>query len=129
MVKIYNHRYDEAPPEAVYVGRPTRWGNPYTHIKSKKTRASHVTNSVEDSIKEYFAEIRKMYSRLDTPEARDFFGPLVGKDLICWCAPKGGIEHTSRPLVCHAQILASLAEAHGLMKIKEHDGSRTPPAH
>ena len=119
MVTIYNKRYDDASPDAVYVGRPTLWGNPFTHIKDKATAADFIVDTLAESIESYTQWLRHQFPKLDTKAAQDFFGPLVGKDLICWCAPHDGAEHTTRPLFCHAQILASMAEAHGLMKVKD----------
>ena len=123
MVTIYNCKYDEVPPGAVYVGRPTKWGNPFTHIQGRKTQAQYVVASLDESISSYIKEMRNRFPRLDTDEAFEFFGPLVGKDLVCWCAPKGGIDHITRPFICHAQVLASLAEVHGMMKTKEQNAN------
>jgi hypothetical protein len=69
------------PPNAVYVGRPTKWGNPYKG-----------------------ADIRKFEEWVKcAPEAqliRDSIGELRGKDLACWC-PEGAW--------CHADVLLEMA--------------------
>ena len=85
MPKVLNKRTDKISPNAVYVGRPSKWGNPY---KLKKN------SSREEAIAQYrnwlINEIA--HSRLNIRE-------LYGKDLVCWCAP----------LPCHADILLELA--------------------
>lgn len=50
------------PPNTVYVGRPTKWGNPLTGV---------------DAVERY-----REYAATK-PAA--FFEPLRGKDLACWC--------------------------------------------
>ena len=51
------------PPDAVYVGRPTRWGNPY---------------SVEEWGRD---EAIRKFRLLSIPNLDE----LRGKDLACWC--------------------------------------------
>lgn len=29
MPRVYNKHHGDAPPGAVYIGRPTKWGNPF----------------------------------------------------------------------------------------------------
>jgi len=75
------------PPGAVYVGRPTRWGNPY------KPGARGL--SVAECLERYRAEIEALtLSGELNPSA------LRGKDLACWCKP-------GEP--CHADILLEIA--------------------
>ena len=51
------------PPNTVYVGRPTKWGNPFTG---------------EGAVEKYEAHIKRY-----TPKY--WFEELKGKDLACWC--------------------------------------------
>ena len=82
MPKVLNKRYVESPVEgAVYVGRPTKWGNPFV-IGRDGTR-----KEVIEKYRGWLAE-----SGLDPKE-------LEGKDLVCWCAP----------MACHADVLLELA--------------------
>lgn len=68
----------------VYVGRPTKWGNPFV-IGPDGTR--------EEVIQKYREWLKaRMVEGLDPSELR-------GKDLVCWCAP----------LPCHADILLEVA--------------------
>lgn len=73
------------PEGAVYVGRPTKWGNPFA-----------IGRDGERS-----AVVRK-YERwlMEQPElVEQAKQELRGKDLACWCAPKA----------CHAEVLARIA--------------------
>ena len=69
-------------PYDVYIGRPSKWGNPF----SNGTR--------EENIAKY-----KKWLRTDGPI--DDIHELKGKILGCWCAPKA----------CHGDVLARLADA------------------
>lgn len=70
--------------EAVYVGRPTKWGNPFV-IGKDGTR--------DQVIALYRAHI------LARPDLLRALPELRGKDLVCWCAPKA----------CHGDVLLELA--------------------
>ena len=80
------------PPNTVYVGRPSRWGNnnkvgdPYPFVEN------HV-NVLDDVIWLYEVDLLAMEAAgmLD-----NFLAPLRGKDLACWCP-------LDQP--CHADVL------------------------
>jgi hypothetical protein len=74
------------PDGAVYVGRPTRFGNPY-RISAHRSRAA-VLLQYESHIMREIAS-----GRLDLSELR-------GRPLACWC-------RLDAP--CHADILLRLA--------------------
>lgn len=88
--QVWNKRDPNVPPDAVYVGRPTKWGNPF-EIGRDGDRA--------DVIRQYRAYIDNLRYTSDLFVAD--LDELRGKDLVCWCAP----------LDCHADILLSLANA------------------
>lgn len=69
------------PQNAIYVGRPSRWGNPFLLG----------FNDREDSIKAYEGWLRIQIARCP-----HFLEPLKGKDLACWCP-------LEKP--CHADVL------------------------
>ncbi len=71
-------------PFDVYVGRPTKWGNPFVIGKD---------GDREDVIKKYRNWI------LGQPDLLRDIGELAGKTLACWCAPNA----------CHADVLLLLA--------------------
>jgi hypothetical protein len=67
-------------------------GNPYTHIKDKKTLAIHVVKTREEAITKYRQWI------LDKPELINSLHELRGKRLGCYCHPKP----------CHGDVLIEL---------------------
>lgn len=74
------------PEGAKYVGRPTRWGNPYTFC-------APITLVIQ-----YRAWLLNM--RENEPERfKELIEPLRGKDLACWCP-------LNQP--CHADVLIEL---------------------
>lgn len=73
-------------PGDIFIGRPSRWGNPY-RIMPSQTR--------EDCVAKYRALI------LTQPNLLALLPTLAGKRLICFCAP----------LPCHGDVLADLVEA------------------
>ena len=83
MAQVLNKRTASADQlaKAVYVGRPTKWGNPFV-IGRDGDRA--------EVIRRYRLWIGTQ--RLDARE-------LAGKDLVCWCAPEP----------CHADVLLEMA--------------------
>jgi len=93
VVNVRNASYD------VLVDRTTRWGNPFTHIKDRKTRAEHVVGSRSEAIRRYEEWL------VMQPELMAALPSLKGKVLGCWCAPHP----------CHAEVLVRLAngDEHG----------------
>jgi hypothetical protein len=77
------------PDNAVYVGRPTKWGNPFRIGKE----AEDAKDAVE-LYKEYLQDNVGIRTRAQVE--------LKGKNLVCWCKP-------GQP--CHADILLKVANA------------------
>lgn len=69
----------------VYIGRGSKWGNPFTHLGSEMTRA--------DAIESYEAWLKEQ------PELMAALPELAGKVLGCYC----------KPLACHGDVLVRLA--------------------
>lgn len=85
MCKVLNKRDRQvALSSAVYVGRGSKWGNPF-RIGPDGNRA--------DVIAAHEAWLRDQHQLLRA------LGEIRGRDLICFCAP----------LPCHADLLARLA--------------------
>ncbi len=85
MPKVYNKYHKDAPKDAVYIGRPGPWGNPFS-IGADGTRS----------------EVVALYSDLvdQSPGFKeDIKRNLRGKDLVCFCAPSP----------CHGDILLKVA--------------------
>jgi len=78
----------KAPEGAVYVGRPTRWGNPYPAVTS-------VPNSYAVAVELYRGWLDARPEFVETIRRE-----LAGRDLMCWC-PLG------QP--CHGDLLLVVA--------------------
>lgn len=96
------------PEGAIYVGRPTKWGNPYeVYYLGKKQwlvfspdgSYRHIYNNEHAAREQAILLYRIMMERVikDDPHALD---ELKGHPLACWCA-KG--------LPCHRDVLIELA--------------------
>ena len=84
-MRVLNKRSDPIPADAVYVGRPSKWGNPF--VIGRDGDRYQIIAMYADWLD------GMVFNRLlDLDE-------LKGNDLVCWCAP----------LACHADILLELA--------------------
>lgn len=89
MPRVLNRKHGDMPDDAIYVGRPTKFGNPFM-IGVHGSR-----DKVVELYRDWIFE--------DTPEKaelrRSVKAELRGHDLVCWCAPQK----------CHAEVLLNLA--------------------
>ena len=85
MPRVLNKQTDQIPQDAVYVGRPSKWGNPFI-IGTHGTRKAVIAKYAD------WLDGMIYNGRLDLNE-------LEGKDLVCYCAPRH----------CHADVLLELA--------------------
>ena len=76
------------PPNTVYVGRPTKWGNPFTIGKD---------GNAEECVEYYRDYIGKI---LNLPFYQAELKSLRGKNLCCWCTENDP---------CHADVLLEIA--------------------
>jgi len=90
MARVLSKRTASAAEQqnAVYIGRPSKWGNPFSHLDG--TLAQFKVASREEAIRRY--ELWLGTQPLDPRE-------LAGRDLLCWCAPEA----------CHGDVLLRLA--------------------
>lgn len=84
-MKVLNLHKDKISEESVYIGRPSKWGNPFVIGKD---------GNREQVIKKYEKWI------LSQPKLMNELKELTGKDLVCYCSPKA----------CHGDILKKLIE-------------------
>lgn len=84
--RVWNKRDPRTPEDAVYVGRPSVWGNPWS-IGKDGTR-EQVVQKYRDMV-------------LSTGWSGSIKQDLRGKHLVCWCAP----------LACHADVLLEIANS------------------
>lgn len=78
----------------IYIGRGSKWGNPFTHIKDKETKAEFIVNTRSEAIAKYKEWISNQ------PELLNALEELKDKRLGCFCKPKS----------CHGDILVELIE-------------------
>lgn len=71
-MKVYNKRHNDAPADAVYIGRGSKWGNPFVIGKD---------GSREEVIARYRTYL------INNEELMSALPELRGKDLVCYCAP------------------------------------------
>lgn len=75
----------------VYIGRGSKWGNPYSHKEG--TLAEEVVRSRSEAIKKYEEYLLSNQSLMES------LSELKGKTLGCWCKPKS----------CHGDVLLKYA--------------------
>lgn len=98
MPKVLNRRTDEIPHDAIYVGRPSKWGNPFRlndpllYGLPKEKKRSLLINEYRKWLMGDPSLVKELGEPPNTSE-------LKGKDLVCWCSP----------LPCHADVLLELA--------------------
>lgn len=86
MCRVLNARIvGKAPaPGRFYIGRPSKWGNPFVIGRD---------GSCEDVIAKHLGWLSSQ------PELLNALEELRGRDLVCWCAPQA----------CHGDVLIGLA--------------------
>jgi hypothetical protein len=77
------------PPGVVYVGRPTKWGNPYV--------VGHLHPDASKAVGLYLSDLMGGRLRVSVEDVRR---ELKGKTLACWCA---------LDMPCHADVLLEIA--------------------
>ena len=94
VVHFKTHAHD------VYIGRPSKWANPYTHKDLEKTQAKYQVATRQEALNGYVHYLNESGLIKDLEELR-------GKVLGCWCckSPSDGSEKT---LVCHGQVIAKI---------------------
>lgn len=87
------------PSNTVYVGRPTKWGNPF--VPADIDEATSNADARLDCVLSFREAIRRadrVYIEFDPADIKE----LRGKNLACWCPLH---------LPCHADVLLKLANA------------------
>lgn len=85
MPKVLNQKTDNIPEDAVYIGRPSIFGNPFKE---------GIDGTRKEVIEKY-----KRYLAINTDLRNKAIHELRGKDLVCWCSPKP----------CHGDVLLEIA--------------------
>lgn len=84
--------HNKKKPFDVYIGRPSKWGNPFTHKSG--TLAEFEVATREEAIARYEEWLMAQPELVEAVKAE-----LKGKVLGCWCSP----------LACHGDVLAKVA--------------------
>lgn len=92
MPTVWNKRDPNTPSNAVYVGRPTQYGNRWSHVGDVVARSACLpATSRTDAVQKY-----RVWLNSDDPLAVSIRNAarkhLRGADLVCWCVRYGGIE-------------------------------------
>ena len=82
--RVYNRHHENWPQDAVYIGRGSKWGNPFV-------MGVHGT-------RDQVIEAYRLWLLRANPLLQDIH-ELKGKDLVCYCAP----------LLCHGDVLLEIA--------------------
>jgi hypothetical protein len=80
------------PINAIFVGRPTKWGNPY--------KVGVDNHTAEEAVAFYR---RDLIAGSLPVTVDDVCRELKGKDLVCWCEPGAP---------CHADVLLDVANSY-----------------
>ena len=95
MPKVFNKKTDKVPENAVYIGRPSIFGNPFVV-------------GVDGSRAEVIEKYRRLLA-LNTSLREQVIKQLKGKDLVCWCSPKP----------CHGDVLIEIANTENIHSLFE----------
>lgn len=82
-------------PYDIYIGRPSIWGNPYSHKEG--TIARFKVDTIEEAVAKYKEYI------LGKPDLLEKLNELKNKVLGCWCKTKKNPN-----ALCHGDILVEL---------------------
>ena len=87
VVNKYRESFD------VYIGRGSKWGNPFTHIPTG-TKASYIVKDRDEAIAAY----KQWITTGDGKHLLNDLHELQGQTLGCFCKPKA----------CHGDVLVEL---------------------
>lgn len=84
-MKVWNKRDPNTPRNVVYIGRPSKWGNPF--VIGRDGNREQVISKYRNYL-------------LNSPDLLKQIGELHGKDLVCYCAPNA----------CHGDVLIEMVD-------------------
>lgn len=115
-IQLHRTKGWRKPQGAIVVARPSRWGNPWKveafaggwsvdAIRPIGIQSDHLgvfetkSAALQAAVDKFRRELLWDFSRFADFQ-RDYLGPLVGRNLACWC-------ELDQP--CHADVLLELA--------------------
>jgi len=96
-LRVWNKRDKYCPADAVYVGRPSVYGNPYSHLGGRGIGGCIYVPSRRKAVEEFALYALSMVQT--TPAFKEAIVALQNKHLACWCAPA----------LCHGEVLLYMA--------------------
>lgn len=90
------------PPGAVYVGRPSKWGNPYDGDRYSAVELFTVLLAM---LRARFPLADDVGRPMTYPSDDEIRAELAGRDLACWCP----LPEPGQPDICHAALLLEIA--------------------
>jgi hypothetical protein len=90
-IRVVNKKTHRPGPDDLYIGRPSKWGNPFTIGRD---------GSREDVVRKYAEWVVRQ------PGLMGSLHELRGRTLVCWCAPE----------MCHGHVLQIVCEEAGIDK-------------
>ena len=87
------------PEGAIYVGRPTVWGNPFRVGKTQM-------HDIRDATAQECVDLYREWVTAPQGMVAEIREHLRGRDLACWCPLED--EHGNR-VPCHADVLLEIA--------------------
>lgn len=94
--RVLNKRYHGATDNTEYIGRPSGYGNPFSHLDDRDSEFK--VESREEAVKMF----ENYFMHLSEEDQEEFRNDLRGKDLMCWCV--GG----KKLVPCHGHVLLQL---------------------
>lgn len=95
------------PENTVYVGRPTKWGNPFHVVDVLDAYCGDKQEAAADCVRSYrHALLTDDKAYIELRSAVDAARELRGKNLACWCPL---VDKDGNPVPCHADVLLELA--------------------
>lgn len=88
----------------VYIGRPSLWGNIYSHKTDSSAKYHCLTREI--AIERYERDLRDALTADREFVIEKYLRPIAGKVLGCWCAPKA----------CHGEVLIKICREVGLIE-------------
>lgn len=102
----------KTPDNTVYVGRMTKWGNPFVinpHVKAGSKHPAGITVQTREQAIECYKEMFAQRPDMIKQAQKE----LAGKNLACWCP-------LDKP--CHADVLLEVANKQTINLMTQSDG-------
>lgn len=95
MCEVLNRAWQKPTENTVYIGRPSKWGNPFSHMEN--TLAEFKVKDRDEAVDKYE---EYLLEKMKSPTfVKMMKSELKGKDLMCWC----------KPARCHGDVLLKYA--------------------